>query len=176
MKKFFIILPSLMLLPLFSYSYDAYVKANTTFEYLYPSLDAKVTNTLRIGQKVEVLEEKNGFARVSKFYNGDSEQVSGEVARWVILKDLSLKNEKPNVETNTELEKAISNSDDFYLYKDKFVSHSQALIDKKRCTIADFKEMGGWLKSTSRGANSYFTYCGGLSIQHKVYIDISREP
>ena len=77
MKKFFIILPSLTLFPLFSYGYDAYVKANTTFEYLYPSLDAKVTNTLRIGQKVDVLEEKNGFARVSKFYNGDSEQVSG---------------------------------------------------------------------------------------------------
>lgn len=176
MKKFFIILPSLTLFPLFSYGYDAYVKANTTFEYLYPSLDAKVTNTLRIGQKVDVLEEKNGFARVSKFYNGDSEQVSGEVARWVILKDLSLKNEKPNVETNTELEKAISSSDDFHLYKDKFVAHSQALIDRGRCTITDFKEMGGWLKSTSRGANSYFTYCGGSSIQHKVYIDISREP
>lgn len=176
MKKIFIILPFLTSLSFLSYGYDAYVKTNTTFEYLYPSLSSKITNTLRIGQKVEVLEEKNGFARVSRFYNGDSEQVSGEVARWVALKDLSLKNETPNIEINTELEKAISSSDDFHLYKDKFISHSQSLINKGKCTIADFKEMGGWLKSTSGGINSYFTYCGGSSIQNKVYIDISREP
>ncbi|MDG2958812.1 SH3 domain-containing protein [Exercitatus varius] len=173
MKKLFFLF---LALPAFSSAYDAYVKTDTTFEYLSPSKKAKVTNTLRIGQKVEVFEEKNGFARVSKFYNGDSEGVSGEVARWVPISDLSLKNEKPDVKTNTELEKVIASSDDFHLYKDKFVAHSQALIDKGKCSITDFKEMGGWLKSTSRGQYSYFTYCGGFTLQHKVYIDISEKP
>lgn len=98
------------------------------------------------------------------------------MARWVPVSDLSLKNEKPDVKTNTELEKVIAGSDDFHLYKDKFVAHSQALIDKGKCSITDFKEMGGWLKSTSRGQYSYFTYCGGFTLQHKVYIDISEKP
>ena len=173
MKKIFTLF---LILPIFSYAYDAYVKTDTTHEYLSPSKKAKITNTLRIGQKVEVLEIKKGFARVSKFYNGEVEGASGDVARWVPVSDLSETNEKPIIKTNTELEKAIANSDDFHLYKDKFVSHSQALINKGKCSIADFKEMGGWLKSTSGGKSSYFTYCGGFSLQNKVYIDISKEP
>ncbi|MDG4952785.1 hypothetical protein NYR78_06720 [Actinobacillus equuli subsp. haemolyticus] len=166
----------LLILPIFSYAQDAYVKTDTTSEYLSPSKSAKITNTLRIGQKVEILEIKNGFARVSPFYSGEVEGISGNVARWVPINDLSSTNEKPNIETNTELEKAIANSDDFHLYKDKFVAHSQALITKGKCSIADFKEMGGWLKSTSGGKSIYFTYCGGFSLQNKVYIDISKKP
>lgn len=175
MKKISIIF-LFFIYPILACANVAYVKSDTTFEYLSPSEKAKITNTLRLGQKVDIFEEKNGFARVSKFYDGSVEGVSGTVARWVLIRDLSEENQKPNIQTNSELEKAIANSDDFHLYKDKFTKHSQVLINKGKCSLRDFQEMGGWLKSTSRGPNSYFTYCGGLSIQHKIYIDLSKEP
>lgn len=45
------------------------------------------------------------------------------------------------------------------------------LITDGICTEGDFQEMGGWMASTSQGSGMYFTYCGGMTLSNKVYLD-----
>ena len=60
-----------------------YVKANQLSVRLGPQITAKKTNILYKDNKVDVLEVKDGWARISKYYDGLLEGESGEIARWV---------------------------------------------------------------------------------------------
>lgn len=151
---------------------DYYVSANRLSVRLGPSSTAAITNTLNRKQKVEVYEVQNGWARVSKYYDGAVEGKSGQVARWVSAKYLSSNKPKDSFSNNTPLEKAIKGSDNYSLYRENFIKLSQNLIDQGRCSIADYKEMGGWLRSSNHKPKPiYFTYCGGFSKANKVYIN-----
>lgn len=151
---------------------DYYVVANRLSVRLGPSPTATITNTLNRKQKVEVYEVKNGWARVSSYYNGAVEAKSGQVARWVSAKYLSSNKPKDSFSSNTPLEKAIRGSDNYARYRENFINLSQNLINQGRCSIADYKEMGGWLRSSNHKSKPiYFTYCGGFSKGHKVYIN-----
>jgi hypothetical protein len=60
-----------------------------TEERLGPSKKAKVTNTLDRQQVLEVFERREGWARVSPYYDGEVEGQNGRVARWVPSRTLS---------------------------------------------------------------------------------------
>ena len=81
-----------------------YVTANTLSVRLAPNRDAQKTNTLHKREKVEVFEEVNGWSRISDYYSGEIEGVSGEVARWVSSAYLSLErpqNSKPKIASSS---------------------------------------------------------------------------
>ncbi|PKG39734.1 SH3 domain-containing protein [Psychromonas sp. Urea-02u-13] len=147
---------------------DYYVSANRLSVRLGPSTTASITNALNRKQKVEVFEVKNGWARVSKYYNGSIEGEIGQVARWVSAKYLSYTKPTDAFTNNTQLEKSIKNSDNYSQYRKNFILVSDKLIKQGRCSIADYKEMGGWVRSTTHKPKPmYFTYCDGS----KVYIN-----
>lgn len=154
---------------------DYYVSANRLSVRLAPNSNAPITNTLNRKQKVQVFEVNNGWARVSKYYNGVVEGSSGQFARWVSAPYLSSSKPTDNYSSNTPLEKAIKGSDNYSLYRENFINLSQQLIDKGRCSIADYKEMGGWSRSSNHKPKPiYFTYCGGFSKNNKVYINAEK--
>lgn len=151
---------------------EFYVSANRLSVRLGPSTDASIANTLNRKQKVQVYEVRNGWARVSEYYEGGAEGKSEKVARWVYAKYLSSTEPEDNFSSNTELEKAIEGSDNYSLYRENFIRLSQKLIDNGRCSMADYKEMGGWLRSSSHKPKPiFYTYCGGFSKNHKIYIN-----
>lgn len=151
---------------------EYYVAANRLSVRLGPSTAATITNTLNRKQKVEVYEVKNGWARVSKYYNGAVEGKSEKVARWVSAQYLSSSKPEDNFSSNTPLENAIKGSDNYSLYRENFIKLSKELIDQGRCSVADYKEMGGWIRSSNHKPQPiYFTYCGGFSKGNKVYIN-----
>ena len=53
----------------------------------------------------------------------------------------------------------------------QFAKAARELINDGTCTEDDFKEMGGWMASTTRGKGIYFTYCGGMTLSNKIYLD-----
>ena len=124
---------------------EHFVTASKLNVRLAPNNDGKITNVLDRGQRVEVFETKGNWARISEYYDGEVEQLSGEVARWVYGKYLST--EKHQTETLTNLGDpifaAISSSDDFEAHQDVFVSASKTLINNGRCQLSDFQEVGG---------------------------------
>lgn len=153
-----------------------YVSVEKTDERLEPAASGKSTNVLRKRQAVDVLEVKGGWARVTKFYDGGVEGVTGQVARWVAVKDLSAT--RPAEETakkdEPEIAKLLTSSDDFARHRKVFIKASQELIDRKRCTAQDFKDIGGWSKSTNFANRPvYFMYCGGMTKANRVYVDAS---
>lgn len=151
-----------------------YVSVEKTDERLAPAANAKSTNILRMRQAVEVLEVKGQWARVTKYYDGQVEGVPGQVARWVAVKDLSAARPADEVAKSDEPEiaKLLTGSDDFARYRKPFIKASQELIQRKQCSVQDFKEVGGWSKSTNfPNKPVYFTYCGGMTKQNRVYLN-----
>ncbi len=67
---------------------------------------------------------------------------------------------------------AIDKSDDSHQYRSKFLLAAWELISQQRCTIADFEYMGGWVRSTTHGRSVYFTYCGGLHVNNRIYLNV----
>ena len=145
---------------------------------LAPHAGGKVTNVLSVGQRVTVLESRKGWSRISRYYDGS---VEGEpermVARWVSAKYLSESLQEPPTPTHSEprtaLDVAIGESDDHHQYGSQFLTAARKLIEDGRCTVADFKEMGGWMRSTTK-RKTYFTYCGGMThINNRIYLDVA---
>ncbi|MEJ7931628.1 hypothetical protein WG922_16775 [Ramlibacter sp. AN1015] len=154
---------------------DYYVSLEQVPERLAPSESGKSTNTLYKRQKVSVEEVKGGWARVSRYYDGRVEGLSGQVARWVPASSLSpTRPPDDNVAGGgTPLGQALKDSDQFGKHSATFLKASQALIDSGRCKLQDFKDNGGWSKSTQKGAGVYFTYCGGMHRNNRWYLDVS---
>lgn len=69
--------------------------------------------------------------------------------------------------------KAIRQSDDFGKYEDVFVKATADLVGSGRCTLKEFEENGGWVKSTTTYRNEpvYFMYCGGLTTANRIYLN-----
>ena len=63
-------------------------------------------------------------------------------------------------------------SDDYRIYKKEFSSAARKLISEGVCTESDFKEVGGWMASSNKGENIYFTYCGGMTLSNRIYLDV----
>lgn len=87
----------------------------------------------------------------------------------------TVKFENNKVQNSLELQNALSSSDDFDRYAEKFIKVSKKLIEEGICLLNDFKENGGWWKSTTKDGNVYFTYCGEAIIQNRIYFDVDRE-
>jgi len=142
---------------------------------LDPSKEASITNTLYENQKIDVYEIKNGWARISEYYNGTVEGRDGRVARWVSVKYLS---RNPPVEKefsksgDSALEEAIRGSNNYSKYKKSFIKASETLIQEERCTLNDFKKIGGWVRSsTHKPKPIFFTYCGRMTTENRIYLN-----
>lgn len=152
---------------------DYYVMADQVEERLGPSPKAKSTNTLYKRQKVTVLEVQSGWARVSKYYDGQVEGTKGQVARWVRGSDLSPRRpaDEKVAGVDTPLGRALKDSDNFAKHHAMFLRASQKLLDSRMCKLEDFRDNGGWMKSTNHAGSVYFAYCGGMTRSNRLYLD-----
>ena len=76
---------------------------------------------------------------------------------------------------NRVIEDAIKSSDDFQTYKNAFLIATSTLIENGTCTVAAFKEMGGWVRSQAHKPKSvYFMYCGGMTVRNRIYLDVKN--
>lgn len=81
---------------------------------------------------------------------------------------------QPPPPSDSQLESAIEQSDDFQLYRTEFMTASRGLLERGRCTLADFREMGGWVRSTNHKPDLvYFTYCGKMHVSNRLYVDVA---
>ena len=170
---------------------EAWVTVDRLNRRTCPNSECGVVGFLMFREKTTIHEEKNGWARVSKYYdaactNGRSEYVdsgnaactgsngivNGRFAEWVHMKYLSEKRpSNPGAEATGDY-RLVSGSDDYRKHKEVFARTASKLIASGQCTAQDFKEMGGWLKSMShKNSPVYFMYCGGMSVQNRLYLN-----
>ena len=152
-----------------------YVTASQLSVRLGPNKMASITNTLYKKQRVNVLEVQDGWARISKYYTGSVEGKTGKVARWVFAEYLAEKLPAEKGHKNTvpsPVANAIKSSDNYSMYSESFIKVSESLIKQGKCTLGDFKEMGGWMRSSSHKPKPiFFTYCGGMSKKNRIYFN-----
>ena len=77
-------------------------------------------------------------------------------------------------DVNSPIFAAIKASEDLTKYLDTFVSVSGKLIDAGECQLSDFEDIGGWWKSVDHQPRPiYYTYCGGASNNHRVFVNVN---
>ncbi|NTF64977.1 hypothetical protein [Rhizobium rhizogenes] len=73
-----------------------------------------------------------------------------------------------------DISSSLRGTDNYKKYKEVFDRASEKLIDDGVCTEADFISVGGWAKSQSFNSKPvYFTYCGGMTLKNRIYLDVS---
>jgi len=73
---------------------------------------------------------------------------------------------------NRNIELLISDSQDYTKHKSVFSRATKKLINTKKCKNSDFSNQG-WRRSTlEQSKKVYFIYCGKLSRDHLVYLDV----
>ncbi len=155
------------------------------------SEECGVVGQLFFRESAKVYEQKDGWARVTEPYSAscvggvsdyvdrgravctpENGIVDGQFAEWVKLDEISVQRPADPAETAALDEKIIAGSDDFSRHRVEFLKAATVLIADGRCTASDFEEMGGWLKSSNhRDEPIYFTYCGGMTISNRIYLD-----
>jgi Protein of unknown function (DUF4236) len=156
-----------------------------------PSTACGIVGQLFFREAATIYEQKNSWARISTYYdascnNGRSEYVEsgnnqcksengivdGKFAEWVSVQFLS-QDRPPDPAAEAKVTEAlVAQSDDYRIYKAAFVRAAEDLISTGQCSAADFKEMGGWMKSIShKDQPIYFTYCGGLTVANRLYLN-----
>ncbi|KQR32499.1 hypothetical protein ASF91_13265 [Rhizobium sp. Leaf155] len=73
-----------------------------------------------------------------------------------------------------EIALSVSQSDDFKRHEKAFVTAARRLVSVGTCKVSDFEEVGGFLKSMNhKNKPIYFTYCGGMTIPNRLYLNVS---
>jgi hypothetical protein len=189
------------------YPGDFVVTADTLNVRLAANTRGKVAGRLQQSDKIEVLEVRDGWARISAYYGVEVGGQSQNVARWVFATHLSpalpaadkveegativeamMSSDDLNgyqdtadadqpvqrIDANSPIVAAIKASEDLAKYMGTFVSVSGKLIDAGECQLSDFEDIGGWWKSVDHQPRPiYYTYCGGASNNHRVFVNVS---
>jgi len=137
-----------------------------------PDYSAFVENVVYRGDKLHILEKRDGWGRISPYYV--YEEGGPEVAEWVpmeaLLEVAPTITKQERVETVTTY---IENSDDFKQHFEMFIKTTDNLLKDGTCTPEDFEETQGWIRSvTFDDIDAYFVYCGGLKQANKIYLDV----
>ena len=138
-----------------------------------PEIDGLITGYLYKGEKVEVLEKQGDWARISDYIV--LKEGGPQIAEWVVMSGLSSDEVVISNKENKEiLDSYLVKSDDLKLYLEKFRNSVAKLISEGECEPSDFEELGGWVRSVRYSERDvYFIYCGGLSLENKVYLDVN---
>ncbi|PQJ63837.1 hypothetical protein BTO10_03280 [Vibrio chagasii] len=138
-----------------------------------PEIDGLITDYLYKGEKVEVLEKLGDWARISDYIV--LKEGGPQTAEWVSMSGLS--NDEvvmSDKESKEILDSYLVKSDDLKLYQEKFRNSVAKLMSEGECEPSDFEELGGWVKSVRYSDRDvYFIYCGGLSLENKIYLDVN---
>lgn len=167
-----------------------WVTSDRLARHTCPSASCGVVGRLFFREAADVAEIEGNWGRVSKRYDascsggnsayvddgnaacvGDNGIVDGQLAEWVEIAYLSPNRPADPAEGAIGVSKLIAGSDDFRTYEAAFVNAAQKLMESGQCTEADFKEMGGFMKSTNNQGPVYFIYCGGMTAANRLYLN-----
>lgn len=156
-----------------------------------PSTECGVVGQLFFRESAVVIEQRDGWARISKFYDAscsggrsayvdkgnaacspENGIVDGQFAEWVSMEHLVADRPQDPGAGSSGTAKLVSGSDDFRLHQAAFVKAAESLLASGQCVTQDFVEMGGFWKSTTNHASQpvYYTYCKGG--QDRIYLNV----
>jgi hypothetical protein len=156
-----------------------------------PSTNCGIVGRQFYREGVKLFEDRNGWARVTDYYDAACEAglsayvdsgnaacipangiVESQFAEWIFMQALVSERPPDPSEGATGTSHLVAQSDDFRHYESAFVAAADSLMQTGTCHATDFEEFGGWVKSMShRDDPVYFTYCGGMTTAHRLYLN-----
>lgn len=137
-----------------------------------PNFNAFVESVVYRGDKLHILEQRDGWGRISPYYVYEDD--GPEVAEWVPME--ALLEVAPTItkqERRETVSQYIESSDDFKQHFEMFIKATDSLLKEGTCTPEDFEETQGWVRSvTFNEQDAYFVYCGGLKQANKIYLNV----
>lgn len=153
---------------------DYYVNSERLGVRESPDHGAFVESIVYRGDKLHVLEKKNGWGRISPYYV--YKEGGPEVAEWVPME--ALLEVPPTITKQERLETVssyIEGSDDFKRHFEMFIKTTDKLLKDGTCVPPDFEELKGWVRSRTYSKQAvYFVYCGGLKQANKIYLNVEN--
>lgn len=153
---------------------DYYVSSERLGVREAPNSDAFVETIVYRGDKLYVLEKKEGWGRISPYYV--YKEGGPEVAEWVPMD--ALLEVPPTITKQERLETVssyIEGSDDFKQHFEMFIKTTDSLLKDGTCVPPDFEELKGWVRSRTYSEQAvYFVYCGGLKQANKIYLNVEN--
>lgn len=155
-----------------------------------PSTECGVVGQLFFRESAVVLETRGSWARITKYYDGscsggrsdyvdsgnaECSAINGfdnaQFAEWVSLDLLVADRPADPAQDASGSSALVAGSDDFRLHEAAFVAAAEKLMSDGTCTAANYREMGGWMKSMNQKSEPvYFTYCGSGS-SDRIYLN-----
>ncbi|WP_162674554.1 hypothetical protein [Vibrio variabilis] len=149
-----------------------YVSRSVETVYLQPESTSTPDGVAYYGEQLNVMERRGDWIRIAPIYQ--LEEGADEVSQWVNSAHLSVEPVKLSGSDWLDiLQEYIENSDNYMSFQEAFLDASTQLINSKQCRLADFEEVGGWIKSINHKDSVYFTYCGGIEAEHKIYLNVA---
>lgn len=149
-----------------------YVSRAAETVYLQPETTSIPDGIAYYGEQLNVMERRGDWIRIAPIYQ--LEEGADEVSQWVDSAHLSVEPVKlSGSDWFDVLQEYIENSDHYMSFQEAFLDASTQLIKGKQCRLADFEEVGGWIKSINHKDSVYFTYCGGIEAEHKIYLNVA---
>jgi len=138
-----------------------YVTAAKLNVRLAPSKNAKITNKIYRQNRVDVMEVRGGWARISRYYDGEVEGLPGKVARWVTTVYLSKQRPadkpQPKLVNDPRIEGLPKVGEYGLTKKDVLILRrgAQHFLKTRRCDQIEYGD-----KSVNK-SNTYYVNCGG---------------
>ncbi len=149
-----------------------YVSRAAETVYLQPEFTSTPDGIAYYGEQLNVMERRGDWIRIAPIYQ--LEEDADEMSQWVNSAHLSVEPVKLSGSDWLDvLQEYIENSDHYMSFQEVFLDASTQLIKGKQCRLADFEEVGGWIKSINHKDSVYFIYCGGIEAEHKIYLNVA---
>lgn len=168
----------------------AWVFVRELWEQTCPSAECGGVNRIYYGQKVDVYQVHEGWARITERYHALCEggvspsvrfgnnrcnnlngfSADSRVANWVPADSLTGQRPPDLGAHVSEDAKFLAGSDDIDLYERQFLAGAKEMVRQGLCTEAEIASSGGYLRSVNSDRKSvYFTICG----DKRPYLDVS---
>ena len=171
---------------------DLFKPKSEVYRRTCPSTKCGAVGVLFYPQEAEIFELRDGWVRITEPYDGKCKEgvsslidvgnqkcepengiIDGQIVEWADATEGIDVRPPKFVPIQAPIQDLVAKSDDFSQYGDAFVAAAKSLIADGKCTEGDFREAGGWIKSTTTYAREpvYFTYCGGWTVENRIYLN-----
>lgn len=155
-----------------------------------PSVSCGITGWVTNGTPLTVYEKLDGWVRIGEpqsalcengisaaIDNGENRCIiengitEGNFSRWV-SNDFLVRSQPTAINRPTSCSSEyLSGSDNYSQHASVFCTGAEQLIQNGTCTRADLTDWG-WLASTTRGEETYFTYCKNRGELERHYLNV----
>jgi hypothetical protein len=140
-------------------------------KFAKPNFESQVVGKTELRELVKVYEQNGRWSRVQSWIN----ETTGK-SQWIYSEHLSTEHPGITVQERYRTIKAlIAGTDDFEQNEARFIELTDTALKSKQCREEDLAQMQGWIRSFNYPDEPiYYSYCGGLEVEDKLYINLDN--